>query len=204
MTKMGRPRTFDRQKAIEQALHLFWEQGYESTSLSQLKAQIGNGITAPSFYAAFGSKEQLFQEVVQFYIQSYSKVTDSLWDDNLSPKEAIEQTLRRSTQMQCELGHPKGCMVALGIMSAPTAENIHIAQPLTDARARTLKGFTRCVQRGVDAGYLLENTNVQALSNTFCSFLFGISISARDDAELSVLNDAITELMKLWTLAEKS
>ena len=57
MAQMGRPRTFDRQQAVEQAMHLFWEQGYETTSLSQLKAHIGGGISAPSFYAAFGSKE---------------------------------------------------------------------------------------------------------------------------------------------------
>lgn len=203
MAKIGRPRKFDRQKAIEQALQLFWEQGYESTSLSQLKAHIGNGITAPSFYAAFGSKEELFKEVVQFYMQSYATVTDGLWNDDLSPKEAIEQTLRRSTKMQYELGHPRGCMVALGVMSAPTAENRHIVQPLTESRAKTLEGFTRCVQRGVDCGDLAENTNVQSLSITFYSFLLGVSISARDKVEFSALNDAINQLMQLWKLAEK-
>ena len=57
MAQMGRPRSFDRDAAIEQALHLFWQQGYESTSLAQLKDAIAGGITAPSFYAAFGSKE---------------------------------------------------------------------------------------------------------------------------------------------------
>ncbi|GAB0064498.1 hypothetical protein IBA8402_02590 [Pseudomonas syringae] len=49
MAQLGRPRTFDRDLAITQALHLFWEHGYDATSLSQLKANIGGGITAPSF-----------------------------------------------------------------------------------------------------------------------------------------------------------
>ena len=64
MAQMGRPRTFDRDAAITQAMHLFWEHGYDATSLSQLKASIGGGITAPSFYAAFGSKQALFTEVM--------------------------------------------------------------------------------------------------------------------------------------------
>ena len=47
MAQMGRPRTFDRDAAITQAMHLFWEHGYDSTSLSQLKANMGSGISAP-------------------------------------------------------------------------------------------------------------------------------------------------------------
>ena len=54
MAQMGRPRTFDRNEAIRQAMTLFWQHGYESTSLAMLKSNLGNGITAPSFYAAFG------------------------------------------------------------------------------------------------------------------------------------------------------
>ncbi|WP_312464268.1 TetR/AcrR family transcriptional regulator, partial [Pantoea endophytica] len=64
MMRTGRPRQFDRDEAVIKAMHLFWENGYESTSLAQLKASIGKGITAPSFYAAFGSKEALFAEAV--------------------------------------------------------------------------------------------------------------------------------------------
>lgn len=81
--------------AIEQAMHLFWEQGYETTLLVQLKAQIGSGISAPSFYAAFGSKEALFKEAVQYYLESYARVTDSLWGDEIPSKETGELALRR-------------------------------------------------------------------------------------------------------------
>ena len=112
MAQMGRPRAFDRDQAIDQALHLFWEQGYESTSLSQLKAGIGGGISAPSFYAAFGSKEALFQETVQRYLETYAQVTECLWDDAMPARDAVELALRQSSKMQCERGHPKGCMVA--------------------------------------------------------------------------------------------
>lgn len=106
-----------KDQAVQQALHLFWQHGYESTSLAQLKAHIGGGITAPSFYAAFGSKEALFKETVSCYLNSYGRVNDALWNDSLPPKQAIETSLRRSVKMQCEEHHPKGCMVALAVMS---------------------------------------------------------------------------------------
>lgn len=201
MARMGRPRAFDRQQAIEQAMHLFWEQGYETTSLSQLKTQIGGGISAPSFYAAFGSKEALFQEAVQCYLESYARVTDALWDDEIAPREAVELTLRRSTKMQCESGHPKGCMVALGTMSAPRPEHAHVAQPLAASRARTHAGFVRCVERGIAMGELSEGTDAQAMGTVFSSFLLGVSIPARDGIKISVFNASITELMKLWDAA---
>src|SRR5476649_638993 len=57
MAQMGRPRNFDREQAVEQAMHLFWQHGYDATSLAQLKAGLGGGISAPSLCAAFGSKE---------------------------------------------------------------------------------------------------------------------------------------------------
>lgn len=202
MAQMGRPRTFDRQQAVEQALQLFWEQGYAATSLSQLKAHLGGGISAPSFYAAFGSKEALFSEAVQCYLETYARVTACLWEDDIAPREAVELALRRSTKMQCESGHPKGCMVALGIMSAPTPEHAHVAKPLTDSRARTLEGFVRCVKRAIDTGELSEKTDARAMGIAFNSFLLGVSIAARDGVKISVFNAAITELMKLWDAAQ--
>ena len=86
MAQMGRPRNFDREQAVEQALHLFWQHGYDATSLAQLKAGLGGGISAPSFYAAFGSKEALFEECVQRYLSTYAQVTDCLWDETLPPR----------------------------------------------------------------------------------------------------------------------
>lgn len=90
MAQMGRPRRFDRDEAIQQALYLFWQHGYEATSLAQLKANIGGGITAPSFYAAFGSKEALFREAVACYLNSYGRVNDALWDDSLPPEKRLK------------------------------------------------------------------------------------------------------------------
>ncbi len=198
MAVMGRPRTFDRDKAVEEAMNIFWQNGYESTSLTQLKAGIGNGISAPSFYAAFGSKEALFQECMQLYLSTYAQVTESLWDANLPPREAIETALRSSAKMQCERGHPKGCMVGLGVMSAPSEEHADVTAPLTRSRARTRAGIISCVQRGIDSGELRADTDARALATVFDAFLLGLSTLARDGIRYAVMDASITQAMSVW------
>ncbi len=198
---MGRPRTFDRDAAVTQAMHLFWEHGFDATSLAQLKDGLGGGISAPSFYAAFGSKEALFQESVARYLATHGQVTDCLQDTTLAPHDAIETALRRSAGMQCAPDHPRGCMVSLGVMSAPSPANATVAQPLHDSRAKTSAGLLACVRRGIAAGELDPDTDVLALATVFDSFLTGLSTLARDGADAARLDAAVTQVMRLWDAA---
>ena len=61
----GRPLSFDRQAALDKAMHVFWERGYEAASVADLTAAMG--ITPPSLYTAFGDKEHLFLEAIEAY-----------------------------------------------------------------------------------------------------------------------------------------
>lgn len=198
MAQMGRPRTFDRDVAITQALHLFWEHGYDATSLSLLKAKIGGGITAPSFYAAFGSKQALFNEVMERYLTTHGRVTDSLFDTTLPPKEAIELTLRRSAKMQCEPDHPKGCLVALGLMSACSDESKAISEPLARARQLNRAGLAACIERAIAEGVLPATVTPDTLAAVFDSFLLGLSTLARDGLAHTTLDAAVTQVMEIW------
>ncbi|MDX9669436.1 MULTISPECIES: TetR/AcrR family transcriptional regulator [unclassified Pseudomonas] len=204
MARMGRPRAFDRDDAVDQAMQLFWQHGYDSTSLALLKAELGGGISAPSFYAAFGSKEALFDECVQRYLATFAQVTECLWDETLPPRQAIETALRQSARMQCDDGHPRGCMVTLGVMSAPSPENARVVEALTQSRARTRAGIVACVERGISEGHLPEQTAAVAMATVFDSFLQGISILARDDTALAVIDAAIGQVMLTWDISAAS
>lgn len=197
MAKTGRPRRFDRDEAVRQAMYLFWQYGYESTSLALLKAHLGNGITAPSFYAAFGSKEALFEEVVACYSSTYGQVNDCLWDDSLNPREAIELALRRSAKMQTEQGHPSGCLIALSVNTCSPGHE-HIRQILEARRARTREGFLKCVLRAIASGELAADTDARALARYLHSFEIGLSTEARDGATGEELNASVSFAMKAW------
>ncbi|MEN4769772.1 TetR/AcrR family transcriptional regulator [Duffyella gerundensis] len=197
MAKMGRPRLFDRDEAVRQAMYLFWQYGYESTSLALLKANLGNGITAPSFYAAFGSKEALFEEVVDCYLSTYGQVNDCLWDDSLNPREATELALRRSVKMQTEQGHPSGCLIALSVNTCSPGHE-HICRILEARRTRTRAGFLKCVRRAIDLGELVADTDARALAMYLHSFEIGLSTEARDGATGKELDASVSFAMKAW------
>ena len=198
MARTGRPRGFDRNEAIQAAMHLFWLHGYESTSLAQLKEGMG-GISAPSFYAAFGSKEQLFSEVITAFRATHGQVMSSLYDPALPPRVAIGTALRNSARMQTDGSHPAGCFLVLAASTFPP-ESEALKQQLMDERAKTQSGILACVQRGIATGDLGPTTNAHVLATLFDTFLKGMTVMAREGVPYATLDAAITELLAVWDL----
>ena len=155
------------------------------------------GISTASFYAAFGSKEALFREVVVRYLDTHGRVTAALKDPAWPSRAAIEQTLRASARMQVGDAHPQGCLVVLSA-SACAAETRPIQVVLAAERRRNRAGLLACVARAVAAGELRDGTDAMALATMFESFLLGLSTQARDGVPLAALEAAVTQLMSVW------
>lgn len=196
MARTGRPRGFNRDEAVITAMMLFWEHGFDSTSLAELRKGMG-GISSASFYAAFESKDLLFKEVLARYLATFGDVSASLTDLSLSSRTAIELTLRTSAKMQTEQTHPLGCLV---VQSANTCseENAHIRELLTKERAATRNKIRACIERAIKNGELTESTEIGMLTTLYSTFLEGISTEARDGISFGVINTAITKLMGIW------
>ncbi|WP_087607722.1 TetR/AcrR family transcriptional regulator [Komagataeibacter europaeus] len=196
MARTGRPREFDREQALEAAMMLFWKRGYEATSLTQLQDCMG-GISPASFYSAFGSKEELFREAVHRFLETFGKATESLRNDSLPPRKAIEVALRRSARMQTTASHPLGCLIVLGASNC-SPQNDHVVALLASERARIRQGIRRHITRAVENGDLPPTTEVVSLTTMFSTFLLGISFEARDGTTGKDIDAAISRLMRLW------
>lgn len=196
MPRTGRPRTFDRDAAITTATHLFWEHGYEGVSLDLLRRMMG-GISSASFYAAFGSKEALYREALSTYLATHGRVMDALHDETLSPRERIEQTLRRSARMQTGSDHPTGCMVTLsatiGSNQAATLQGLTAIE-----RHANREAIAQCVAAAIESGTLPRDVEPIGLAAMFEGLLLGISLLARDGVKLDVLEAAISNAMRAW------
>ncbi|AIQ19801.1 TetR family transcriptional regulator [Paenibacillus sp. FSL H7-0357] len=198
MPRTGRPRSFNRDEAVVAAMILFWDYGFESTSLAQLRAAMGD-ISAASFYAAFESKEMLFREVVKHYISTYGQVSESFRDTSITSKEAIEQGLRRSAQMQTEKSHPLGCLLVLSDVSC-SPEHKHIREMLSKEREKVRSWLHDCIDKAVANGELPDSTDVSMLVTLFDTFLRGISTQARDNVPYESIDSAINQLMSVWEI----
>ncbi len=199
MPRTGRPREFDRADAVRAAVRLFWEHGYEATSLAQLRAAMGD-LSAASFYAAFGSKEGLFREAVAEYAATFGRVTDPLRDRSLPPRAAVERALRASARMQADPAHPLGCLVAQGMTNC-SPENEPVGVVLAAERDANRRGLLACVRRAVAAGTLSAGTDAAGLAAMFNTFLLGLSAQARDGVPAATLDAAVTRLMAAWDAA---
>lgn len=202
MARTGRPRIFDRDEAVLQAMLLFWEQGFEATSLLQLRAVMGD-ISAASFYAAFESKEALYKEAVERYMNTFGRVTKSFSDLTLSPKEAIETTLRSTAKMQTDSAHPSGCLIVLSATTC-SSKNYHIRDIAAEKRKLTRNRLQDCIRRAVDTGELPASTNIDMLTTVFDTFMQGISTQARDGVPFETIDEAITKFMEIWNLVRHS
>src|SRR5271165_7064138 len=110
MARRGRPRSFDRADALRQAMEVFWALGYEGATLTDLQEAMG-GITAPSFYAAFGSKEKLFREAVELYSSTLGRPMLDALAAEPSVRAALDALLHTAVAAFTKPGKPRGCML---------------------------------------------------------------------------------------------
>src|SRR5271169_3600422 len=113
--RRGRPRSFDRDLALGKALDLFWERGYEGTSLSDLTAAMG--IASASLYAAFGSKEELFREALMLYGMTVGAPPGQALREHPDTRDAFEAMLRAAADAMTIPDAPRGCLL---VLAAPT------------------------------------------------------------------------------------
>ncbi|UGT63462.1 TetR/AcrR family transcriptional regulator [Nocardia asteroides] len=111
MQARGRPRAFERAAALNRAREVFWEHGYEGTSLADLTTAMG--IASPSLYAAFGSKEALFREAVELYGATYGGYTERALREEPTARASIEAMLRDNAAAYTAPELPHGCMIVL-------------------------------------------------------------------------------------------
>ena len=113
--KVGRPRGFCPEEALDTALHLFWRKGYEGTSVSDLTEAIG--VNRPSLYAAFGSKEALFRRVLDRYAAQHEPAMSAALA-RPTARGVAEALLSAIPVHACERAGPEatGCLLVQGAL----------------------------------------------------------------------------------------
>jgi AcrR family transcriptional regulator len=177
-------------------MDVFWAVGYEGATLNDLQEAMG-GITAPSFYAAFGSKEKLFREAVELYSSTLGKPMMKALAETPTARAAIEALLEGAVKAFRKPGKPRGCMLVLAAMNS-TPANKSVQEYLRGLRARRRKAIGRRLRRGVEDGELPRGLEAGALASFYTTVIDGLAIQARDGASRQALQFAVRCAMAAW------
>ena len=192
--KQGR-RRFDREAVLELALRQFWRHGYEATSMAELLKAMG--IKAPSLYATFGNKEQLFLQAVAHYTATRSSLLYGSLDEPISAREAVARMLLNAADLFSAPDNPAGCFyVTSG--TALSESSVYIEEQVRKRRHENEAAIRERLERAVADGELPRDAEPAKLAKYFNAVMQGISTQARDGATATELRDIAESAMAAW------
>lgn len=189
----GRPRGFDADEALERALLVFWEQGYEGASLATLTDAMG--ISTTSMYAAFGNKEELFRKALERYTEGPSAYLARALDEPtaLGVVTAIfAGTIRTTTR-------PAGPTAAWASRALATGDAGRGARDLlVEWRDNGYTHIRDRFDRAVDDGDLPPDADPGVLARYVTALAYGIAVQASSGVGRAELQDMADAALRAW------
>jgi AcrR family transcriptional regulator len=190
----GRPRLFDLELALDEALNVFWRKGYEGTSLTDLTKAMQ--VNRPSLYAAFGNKEALFRKAIERYEQKRAcYVREAL--DEPDTRAAVEKLLKLNIELITDSKNPHGCFMVQGALACGDAADVlkcEMAKRRSDLEALLRKRFVRAVEEGD----LPASVNPADLARYVSAISHGLAVQAAGGATRAQLMRVAKVAMEMW------
>jgi len=189
----GRPRAFNVNKALDQALRVFWKNGYEGTSLPTLTKAMG--INRPSLYATFGNKESLFRKAVDRYMEKSGE-----W-----MRDAFSQPTARATVerlLKGAIGSPtpgkvRGCLLVQGALACSDSAD-PIRKELACRRSELEALLQERFERAVAGGDLRPDADPAGLAKYVATFQQGLAVQMAGGAKRDELLRAVDIALHAW------
>ena len=195
----GRPRGFDRDAALEKAMLLFWDRGFESVGTRELCTAMG--ISPPSLYHAFGSKQRLFEEVVSSYSDRYTGFVEAAFDEEPDARSATLRLLTGAAHQYTQPGCPAGCLI-MNSAAGPSSASPEVDSDLQAIRQAISRRLLSALGADQEAGRLPAALDVHGFGMHILAIWNGMSMQARDGARREELEAGIAAFMATWPAAE--
>lgn len=171
----GRPRTFDRDAALLIAMERFWRDGYDATTVAKLTSEMG--ITAPSLYAAFGDKDQLFDASASCYYDTVTVETAKALD-RPTAREAVTDVMWMTAAAHTDSATPPGCFI--------------LTEPRLGLQRQLLtKQIAERWARGIAEGDVTSTMPADDVASFVVAVLAGMSARARDGGTRAEVNSIV-------------
>lgn len=173
----SRRKPFNREEALQNALNVFWQKGYEPTTVAELCRAMH--INPPSLYGRYESKAQLFIEAVEYYEKKYWEASNQAFFAEPDVHKAVYDYFVAAANTLLEGENPRGCLVVLAAINV-TDEGRMVAEKLREHRLAMRKLFIDRLQRAVSEGQLPSDTDVTAVGTALLALLEGLSFLVKD------------------------
>ncbi len=191
---MSRPRDFDIDLAIDAALQQFWKKGYEGTSLMDLTEAMG--ISRPSLYAAFGSKEGLFQRAVERYLEGPGALVQAALEAPTA-REVVERLLYMYADAIGTDARPPGCLLVQGALAC-SDESTTVKGQLADLRLASEAALRERLKRAKHEGDLPADESAADLARYVWTLCHGLSVQAAAGGTRAERRRVVTRALRAW------
>ncbi|MFN9088146.1 MAG: TetR/AcrR family transcriptional regulator [Gemmatimonadaceae bacterium] len=198
----GRPRQFDPNVALEQALAVFVRDGFERASVQELAECMD--ICKPSLYAAYGNKEALFIEALRLYARRGAEQRQRVLESEPDGRRAVEALLRQSVA-HVTAGDAVGCLLVAEAASAQPDQSPAIREALTQAFAHSGTELRARLARAQADGHLHRDRDrdLDVLTDYFGAIMAGFAVQARNGATAAQLDAVVDAAMAVWVPGEQ-
>jgi TetR/AcrR family transcriptional repressor of nem operon len=188
---MARIREFDIDQAVDRAMDLFWRQGYAETSLQDLLKELSIG--SGSFYAAFGSKEQLYIHALDRYVSAQGRDLETTLDEAPEIRPAIRRVL--ASLIEADLADPtRGCLV---VNTATQCGDQPLAADRVNTAIRQVESFLAgALERAQVRGEISPEKNPRELARFLTTFIQGIRVVGGARVGREFMEDALSTAMR--------
>ncbi|WP_129611471.1 MULTISPECIES: TetR/AcrR family transcriptional regulator [Rhodoplanes] len=192
--RLGRPREFDMDEALDRALAVFWRRGFEGASIAELTQAMG--INPPSLYAAFGNKQGLFRKVLDRYLS----VRTTFWDDAMKEPTArglVERLLHGTADFMTDPANPPGCLLVRGTLAcSDMAQDVH--RQMVECRCEGERVMRDRFAAAQANGELPADADPAALAGYVATVLEGMSVHAAGGATREELHKVADTALRAW------
>jgi len=176
-------------------MFLFWRKGFAATSMNDLCDAMG--VRSPSLYAAFGSKEALYLEAVEYYVRTQGPPVWGKLAEGATARAGIENLLIAATEsLPKSRATPAGCMAALAAVGDEWPAGI--TRVVKKVRLELLGTLRSRLENAVAKGELPASTDIDGLSRFYLSVFQGMAVQAKDGATQAELRAVAAAAMAAW------
>ncbi len=191
---MAGSKKFNQELVLERAMAVFWQKGYERTSIQDLTEATGLG--RGSLYGTFGDKEQLFLRVLDRYGDTFSTVlVEQLKNSN--PYQALERMFELTIERMSNPKYPRGCLNTNTFVGS-LGQSEMIDQKMAERISRLESSIYQVLKRAQAENLLSRDKDIRALARFFLAIFQGMAVLHKISPDSSVIEDVAKEAISIW------